>query len=111
MSTEKLRDLRNFFLKTLDNYEKRVYTSIVITRNAYRKEVTKMTFPNIEAERGRKGIPKYKVAQVLGVTPETYNSYVRGVTFIPANNLINLCKLFGCSSDYLLGLSDRRESR
>lgn len=45
-----------------------------------------MTFPNIEAERGRKGIPKYKVAQVLGVTPETYNSYVRGVTFIPTNN-------------------------
>lgn len=67
-----------------------------------------MMFQNIEAERGRKGVPKYKVAEALGVTQETYNNYVKGDTYIPADALICLCKFFECSSDYLLGLSDKR---
>ena len=67
-----------------------------------------MMFLNIEAERGRKGVPKYKVAEYLGVTQETYNKYVKGDTYIPADALISLCQFFGCSSDYLLGLSENR---
>lgn len=67
-----------------------------------------MSLMNIEAERGRLGMPKNKLAEALGVTPETYNKYIFEKTPIPSDILVKMCMAFQCSSDYLLGLQPDR---
>lgn len=61
-----------------------------------------MKYPNIDAERARKGISNEGLAAELGVTRKTlYNWVDKGN--IPASALIQMADLFGCSIDYLLG--------
>lgn len=64
---------------------------------------------NIEAERGRKRIPKYKLSRMLGISQETYNRYINGDNSIPSDVLVNMRNIFGCSIDYLLGVIDERQ--
>ena len=64
---------------------------------------------NIEAERGRKRIPKYKLSRMLGISQETYNRYINGENSIPTDVLVNMRNIFGCSIDYLLGVIDERQ--
>ena len=61
-----------------------------------------MKYPNIDAERARKGISQDGLAEELGVTRKTlYNWIEKGS--IPASALIRMANLFECSIDYLLG--------
>lgn len=61
-----------------------------------------MKYPNIDAERARKGISNDVLAEKLGVTRKTvYNWIDKGN--IPTSALIQMADLFGCSIDYLLG--------
>lgn len=53
-------------------------------------------------------MPKNRLAEALGVTPETYNKYVLEKTPIPSDILLKMCIEFGCSTDYLLGLKTDR---
>ncbi len=69
-----------------------------------------MKYPNIEAERERKGMKRSGVAEALGVERDTYSAWVNGEYPIPANFLLALCKLFRCSADYLLA-PDERDAR
>lgn len=62
---------------------------------------------NIEAERGRMQITKGELARRLAITQKTYNGYIAG-TPIPSTVLISMADMFGCSTDYLLGLTDKR---
>ena len=64
---------------------------------------------NIEAERGRKRIPKYKLSRMLVISQETYNRYINGENSIPSDVLVNMRNIFGCSIDYLLGVIDERQ--
>ena len=64
---------------------------------------------NIEAERGRKRIPKYKLSRMLGISQGTYNRYINGENSIPSDVLVNMRNIFGCSIDYLLGVIDERQ--
>lgn len=64
---------------------------------------------NLEAERGRAGLTKIKVAELLGVTTKTYDAYVRKKR-MPTDKLIKLCEIYGCSADYLLERTDKRVS-
>lgn len=57
---------------------------------------------NIEAERGRQGLTKTQVAEMLGVSLTTYNTYIGGAS-IPSDKLIAMSDMFGVSCDYLLG--------
>lgn len=61
---------------------------------------------NIEAERARLNMTKEEISKRLGITSKTYLAYVRGKT-IPSDVLVEMSKMFGCSTDYLLGLTDR----
>lgn len=62
---------------------------------------------NVEAERGRLGLTKEQLAESLGITTTTYLKYIREEN--PSSRcLVNMSQLFGCSVDYLLGLSDSR---
>ena len=61
-----------------------------------------MKYPNIEAERARRGISNDVLAEHLGVTRKTlFNWMDKGN--IPVSALIQMADLFSCTIDYLLG--------
>jgi len=61
-----------------------------------------MKYPNIDAERARKGVSNDALADHLGVTRKTlYNWIDKGS--IPTSKLIQMADFFGCTIDYLLG--------
>lgn len=45
-----------------------------------------------------------QVAEYLGTSQTMYSRYERGTNELPIHHLVSLCKLYGCSADYLLGL-------
>ena len=47
-----------------------------------------------------------EIADVLGTSQTMYARYERGANEMPIRHLITLCKYYGVSADYLLGLSD-----
>lgn len=60
-----------------------------------------MPYPNINAERSRKGMTVNDLAIALGVTRKTiYNWMAHGN--IPQSALEKMSNLFNCSIDYLL---------
>ena len=59
---------------------------------------------NMEAERGRKQLSKEALSRHLGITSRTYWNYIEGKP-IPSDKLEAMSRLFGCSTDYLLGLT------
>lgn len=48
-----------------------------------------------------------EIADVLGTSQTMYARYERGANEMPIHHLITLCKYYGVSSDYILGLSDK----
>ena len=65
----------------------------------------KMRYPNIEAERARKGMTVGEMTQALGVCPKTYYNWCTNGR-IPQSKLEKLADIFGVSASYLLGLTD-----
>ena len=61
-----------------------------------------MKYPNIEAERARRGISNDVLAEKLGVSRKTLYSWMEKGN-IPTSALISMADYFGCSIDYLLG--------
>jgi len=61
-------------------------------------------FPNIDAERARRGWTRVELARQIGVSYSTLKNWMRGSSDIPANKLIEMSELFDCSVDYLLGI-------
>ena len=60
-------------------------------------------YPNIDAERARKGISNDTLAAELGVSRKTlYNWMDKGN--IPTSALIQMADTFNCTIDYLLGV-------
>lgn len=60
-------------------------------------------FPNIEAERARLKMSQQYLAECLGVSVRTLSNWMGGKTEIPCSAITRMAKLFGCSTDYLLG--------
>ncbi len=50
-----------------------------------------------------------ELADVLGTSQTMYARYERGANEMPIRHLIALCKYYGVSADYLLGLTDRQK--
>lgn len=48
-----------------------------------------------------------KMCEAMGVTVRQYRNYLTGKP-IPSDKLIALSELFGCSTDYLLELTEKR---
>ena len=61
-----------------------------------------MIYPNIEAERARKGMSVENLTSLLGVCRKTYYNWVSKGQ-IPQNKLEKMAEIFNVSSDYLLG--------
>ena len=45
-----------------------------------------------------------QIARVLGTSQTMYARYERGTNQLPIHHLITLCKYYGVSADYILGL-------
>ena len=48
------------------------------------------------------------VAHYLGTSQTMYARYERGANEMPIRHLLSLCKLYNVSSDYLLGLTNKK---
>ena len=59
-------------------------------------------FPNINAEMARNGMTNKKMADKLGVSEKTISNWRSGNTEIPASKLLEMSRMFGVTTDYLL---------
>ena len=48
-----------------------------------------------------------EIAEILGTSQTMYARYERGANEMPIRHLIKLCRFYGVTSDYLLGLSEK----
>jgi transcriptional regulator with XRE-family HTH domain len=66
---------------------------------------------NITAERGRIGITQQDLADELGVSMKTIRVWETNIGVCKASYILAICRYFGVSADYLLGLSEERGVR
>ena len=52
-----------------------------------------------------------EIAEVLGTSQTMYARYERGANELPVRHLITLCRYYGVSADYILGLSTNKEGK
>lgn len=50
-------------------------------------------------------IKQETIAGLLHTTQQAYSRYERGIHEMPLRHLVTLCKYYGVSADYVLGLS------
>ena len=62
----------------------------------------------IKALREDNDITQNVMAEHLNIAQNTYSQYENGKREIPMNILIQICKYFKVSSDYILGLTDKK---
>ena len=62
-----------------------------------------MKFENIRSMRIDNGLTQKEVAQMLGVSQNTYSQYEVGVLNYPVDAIVKLADYYGVSTDYLLG--------
>lgn len=66
-----------------------------------------LRYPNIEAERARRGMSVSDMVRAIGLkSRKTYYNWISKGR-IPQDKLLIMAELFGCSIDYLL--DDKRE--
>ena len=63
---------------------------------------------NIKSERVRKGLSQAEAVKLLKLSPQCLSSYELAKRDIPSGTLIAMHVLYGCSVDYLLGVSPTR---
>ena len=51
-------------------------------------------------------LTQQQVAERLGTSQTMYARYERGANELPIRHLIALCRLYGVSSDYILGITE-----
>lgn len=59
--------------------------------------------------RKKKGYTQEDIADILNTTQQQYSKYETGSHEIPVHHVITLCKTYGISADWLLGLTDEEK--
>ena len=67
-----------------------------------------MEYPRIRSLREDADLPQKDLAAYLNCTQVCYSRYELGKRDLPTEVLIALARFYGTSTDYLLGLTDRR---
>ena len=49
-----------------------------------------------------------EISEILGTSQTMYARYERGANELPIRHLIKLCQFYNVSSDYVLGLTDKK---
>lgn len=60
----------------------------------------------IKQFRQNNNITQAQVAETLGITQQQYFKYEKGINEMPLRYFLVLCKAYGISADWLLGLTD-----
>lgn len=63
---------------------------------------------NIKQLREEKGLSQKEIAKKLGVSRSTYSLWELEINMIPLPRLIDLCKMYHCSIDYILRLNENK---
>ncbi|MBQ1994720.1 MAG: helix-turn-helix transcriptional regulator, partial [Clostridia bacterium] len=58
----------------------------------------------LKALREDRDLSQKEIAEYLGTTQQVYSRYETGINEIPVRQIIKLCKLYGVSADYILGI-------
>ena len=61
---------------------------------------------NLRTIRIKRGYSQMDIAEMLNTTQQQYSKYENGQNEIPVRHVITLCKFYGISADWLLGLKD-----
>ena len=64
---------------------------------------------NLRTIRIKRGYSQMDIAEILNTTQQQYSKYENGQNEIPVRHVITLCKFYGISADWLLGLKDELE--
>ncbi len=54
-------------------------------------------------------LTQQQIADVLGIRQQVYSKYELGVRSLPLEHLMKLCRYYGASADWILGLGDVKE--
>lgn len=54
-------------------------------------------------------LTQQKIAELLGTSQTMYARYERGANEMPIHHLVTLCQYYKVTSDYILGLSDKKK--
>lgn len=65
-----------------------------------------MIFDRIKELREQTGMSARKFAEIIGIKYTTYYGYESGTREPGSQTVTKICNYFGCTADYLLGLSD-----
>lgn len=74
-----------------------------------KKDINVRIGTNIQAAREKNGYTQERLAEILNITPNHLSAIERGVTGATLEKIIQLCNLFGVSSDYLLFGGNRKD--
>ena len=77
---------------------------MLFTGDTMRYEILK--FENIRNLRLDKGYTQKQIAEMLGISQNTYSQYEIGVLNYPVDVIIKLADFYGTTTDYLLGRTD-----
>lgn len=69
-------------------------------------EVKKQVGQRLAQARKQAKLSQQQVAEKMGILRQAYARYENGLFELNYEQIILLCKLFDCSSDYLLGLAE-----
>lgn len=67
-----------------------------------------MQAKRVTAERERLGMKQAEFAREIGISKQMINAIEKGMRDPSEKILIRMAQIFGCSADYLLGLTDER---
>ena len=62
----------------------------------------------IKQFRQENNVSQAQMARTLGITHQQYFKYEKGINELPLRYLVVICKTYGISADWLLGLSDKQ---
>ena len=60
----------------------------------------------IKQFRQERNITQAQIAKTLGISQQQYFKYEKGINELPVRYLVAICKAYGLSADWLLGLPD-----
>lgn len=69
-------------------------------------DIKKQVGERLAQARKQAGYTQQQVGEKLNMLQQAYSRFESGVFELNYEHIITLCKLFDCSADYLLGLSD-----
>lgn len=95
--------------KSVDKFAIRNYTLGKVCRTQTLKKGRSNMFRNLDAEQSRNSYTNSKTAEHLGISRVSYENKKKSGKFTTVEAK-KLCKLFGCSFDYLFETDEERAS-